>query len=255
MRRGGYGRRALPAGRRDYGDGGGRFYGDDGREPDLSRGIWPGPTSSTATSPGYDAGGPSREPTTPRAMASPASTTATTRDRCASMRRPASGGTGGYDYERGYGDGGRGGESRAASEFEDAGRNAGEFLHRAGEKVATWFGGGGEARAYDPDYSTAESAAGPGPQGLQALRRADQRRRPRAADRRSLARRLRDRDRGLGRRGDALRHGPEPRGQAPRRTDRRGDHRRDPRAEQPAPRAEPQARRDDPGANGATRKA
>ena len=67
-------------------------------------------------------------------------------------RRPAplSGGTGGYDYELGYGDGGRGDEHRGAyrfgdnperaERFEEGGRAAGEFLHRAGEKVASWLG-------------------------------------------------------------------------------------------------------------------
>jgi len=49
----------------------------------------------------------------------------------------------------GYGDGGRG------ERFEEAGRGAGEFLHRAGEKVAAWFAGGGEGRAYEPDFDRA----------------------------------------------------------------------------------------------------
>ena len=89
------------------------------------------------------------------------------------MRRPASGGTGGYDYERGYGDGGRrdaGGETRS-DRFEDAGRHAGDFLHRAGEKVANWFAGGSEARAYDPDFDRPQ-ARGLGPKGY---KRSDER--------------------------------------------------------------------------------
>jgi osmotically-inducible protein OsmY len=90
------------------------------------------------------------------------------------MDRPAAGGTGGYDYERGYGDGGRR-DTRRTERFEDAGRNAGDFLHRAGEKVASWFGGGGEAPAYEPGaYGRAGSrgARGLGPQGY---KRSDER--------------------------------------------------------------------------------
>jgi hypothetical protein len=86
-------------------------------------------------------------------------------------RRFASGGTGGYDYERGYGEGPprqtyrREGRSERTERFEDAGRHAGDFLHRAGERVASWFGGGGEARAYH-DYERPERGArGLGPQG------------------------------------------------------------------------------------------
>jgi osmotically-inducible protein OsmY len=71
-------------------------------------------------------------------------------------RRMAAGGTGGYDYERGYGDGGRRDAERQqrTQHFEDAGRGAGDFLHRAGERVASWFGAG-EARSH----------RGRGPQG------------------------------------------------------------------------------------------
>lgn len=52
-------------------------------------------------------------------------------------------GPGRYDYERRYGDAGRGRTERT-QRFEDAGRNAGDFFHRAGEKVASWFGGGSD---------------------------------------------------------------------------------------------------------------
>jgi hypothetical protein len=97
------------------------------------------------------------------------------------MSRPASGGTGGYDYERGYGDGGRR-ESRG-DRFEDAGRSAGEFLHRAGEKVAHWFNAGGEGRIYDRDYldptprSWRDREAGRGARGLgpSGYKRSDER--------------------------------------------------------------------------------
>jgi len=88
------------------------------------------------------------------------------------MRHPASGGTGGYDYERGYGDGGRGGDR--GERFEDAGRGAGDFLHRAGERVASWFGGGNESRSHDPDHQDGRprGARGLGPQGY---KRSDER--------------------------------------------------------------------------------
>ena len=86
--------------------------------------------------------------------------------------RTFSGGTGGYDYERGYGDGGRSqdrGEARG-ERFENAGRGAGEFLHRAGEKVAAWFGGGGEGRAYGSDFERGHRGKGP-----QGYKRSDER--------------------------------------------------------------------------------
>jgi hypothetical protein len=93
----------------------------------------------------------------------------------------ASGGTGGYDYERGYGDGGRRDDyrrgrserSERTERFEDAGRHAGDFLHRAGERMASWFGGGSEARAYhDYDDRQNRGARGLGPQGY---KRSDER--------------------------------------------------------------------------------
>jgi osmotically-inducible protein OsmY len=87
-------------------------------------------------------------------------------------------------YDRGgYGEAGYGsypGEYRRevrrdrTERFEDAGRHAGDFLHRAGERVASWFGGGGEARAYH-DYdreSRDRGARGLGPQGY---KRSDER--------------------------------------------------------------------------------
>jgi osmotically-inducible protein OsmY len=87
------------------------------------------------------------------------------------MRKPAAGGTGGYDYERGYGDGGR--RETRGERFEEAGRGAGSFLHRAGERVASWFGAGSESRIYDPDFQgRARGARGLGPQGY---KRSDER--------------------------------------------------------------------------------
>ena len=87
-------------------------------------------------------------------------------------RYGVAGGTGGYDYERGYGDGGRGDDrDRDRSDrFEDAGRSAGEFLHRAGERVASWFGGE-DRDGYGPDRRE-RSHRGLGPKGY---KRSDER--------------------------------------------------------------------------------
>jgi osmotically-inducible protein OsmY len=151
----------------DYTDGG-RYYGDDSRERIYREEYGQGGREYGEVPRGYDAGdygrqaydrggygeaGYGRYPGEP-------------------SRRMASGGTGGYDYERGYGDGGRRDARPERTErFEDAGRNAGEFLHRAGERVASWFGGGGEARAYH-DYDRDRGHRGRGPQGY---KRSDER--------------------------------------------------------------------------------
>lgn len=55
--------------------------------------------------------------------------------------RPLSSGTGGYGYE--------GREAPPRQRFEEASRDAGRFLHRAGERVAHWFGAG-EHRSFEP---------------------------------------------------------------------------------------------------------
>jgi osmotically-inducible protein OsmY len=100
--------------------------------------------------------------------------------------RGFSGGTGGYDYERGYGDGGRQSSARAYSgdrgwgsrdqdrterteRFEQAGHDAGDFFRRAGERVASWFGGGEGERG---DYRSDRNFRGMGPKGY---KRADER--------------------------------------------------------------------------------
>jgi osmotically-inducible protein OsmY len=74
------------------------------------------------------------------------------------LRRPVSGGTGGYDYERGYGNAGRreftgSGErwiEHERRELRDERRDErrdegpgghGDFLQRASERLASWFGG------------------------------------------------------------------------------------------------------------------
>jgi len=97
------------------------------------------------------------------------------------MRRPVSGGTGGYDYaERGYGDGGREYEgnrygARDRDEgFEDRAREAGEFFRRTGRRISNWFadvaGEGSYDRGYAEDrqrYDAFRGARGRGPKGYQ----------------------------------------------------------------------------------------
>jgi len=97
---------------------GGRFYGDDRRQPIYRQEYGQGGREYGAVPGGYDAD---------REME---------RRYAREMRRPASGGTGGYDFERGYGDGGRG-EERGQDwrRGEDRGRGGG-FL----QKAKSWFG-------------------------------------------------------------------------------------------------------------------
>jgi len=93
------------------------------------------------------------------------------------MRRPAggtySGGTGGYDYERGYGDGGReSGRYEARDhdgDFEDRAREAGEFFRRTGRKISNWFSDvAGESYGEDRQrYEAYRGARGRGPKGYQ----------------------------------------------------------------------------------------
>jgi osmotically-inducible protein OsmY len=159
----------------DY-SGGGRFYGDDDRERIYREEYGQGGVEYGAVPGGYDTQrSPTRERYHAEGYGQPGYGGYEGEFR-RDMNRPASGGTGGYDYERGYGDGGRRdirGETRVETRgdrFEDAGRNAGDFLHRAGEKVAAWFSGGGESRIYDRDYldpnhRAPRGARGKGPQG------------------------------------------------------------------------------------------
>jgi osmotically-inducible protein OsmY len=158
--------------RQDY-RAGGRFYGDDNRERIYREEYGMGGGEYRGASTGYDAGGYS--PTRARYHADGYGQPGYDADYRRDMNRPASGGTGGYDYERGYGDGGRG-DSRG-ERFERAGRGAGDFLHRAGERVASWFNGGDEGRIDDPNYldpnrSATRGARGLGPQGY---KRSDER--------------------------------------------------------------------------------
>lgn len=146
---------------------GGRYYGDSGRES-IYREEWSQGARDTGPAPrGYDAD----------------------RYDTGGARRAGggySGGTGGYDYERGYGDGGRqgfrgrdedrghGGQDRGErweQKGREMGHDTGDFFRRAGEKVASWFGGneterGGQDRSRDRDFR------GMGPKGY---KRADER--------------------------------------------------------------------------------
>lgn len=91
------------------------------------------------------------------------------------MRRPPSGGTfsggtGGYDYERGYGDGGR----EQGGDMEDRARDAGDFFRRTGRRISNWFsdvaGEGSSDRGYGEDrqrYEEFRGARGRGPKGYQ----------------------------------------------------------------------------------------
>ncbi|HLZ77568.1 BON domain-containing protein [Phenylobacterium sp.] len=187
---GGYGRGRFQGGdyaAQDYRTGGGRFYGDDSRGRIYREEYGQGGVEYGDVPQGYDAGRYDDGAYSP--------TRARYHDEGygrsgyggypgefrREMNYPASGGTGGYDYERGYGDGGprdsRLGESRG-DRFEGAGRSAGAFLHRAGEKVASWFNAGGEGRIYDRDYldptptTWRRGARGLGPQGY---KRSDER--------------------------------------------------------------------------------
>jgi osmotically-inducible protein OsmY len=58
------------------------------------------------------------------------------------MQRPVHGGTaGGYGYERGQDDAGRGGRAAHGDnrDFEDRARDAGDFFRRAGQRISNWF--------------------------------------------------------------------------------------------------------------------
>jgi len=159
MRRGDYetGYRANPRFHgEDYTRGGG-YYGDDGRAR-LYREAWETDEHR------YDPEG--------RRFGSYEADRRWERE----MRRPGargvySGGTGGYDYERGYGDAGR--DDRG---FEDRARDAGDFLRRAGQRISNWFsdvaGEGGATYEDGSRYEAYRGARGLGPKGY---KRSDER--------------------------------------------------------------------------------
>lgn len=140
----GYGYRggARRAGAQD-GTRGGRYYGDDGRRA-LYRDE-------------YQSGGPAYGDV-PRTYEEGSRFGSREADARWSreMRRPVSGGTGGYDYERGYGDAGRDEDHEG---FEERAREAGEFFRRTGRRVAEWFSG--------DENDGRSSHRGRGPKGYQ----------------------------------------------------------------------------------------
>ena len=151
---------------------GGRFLGDDERERVYREEYGQGGVEYGDVPRGYDADGgysPTRERYHAEGYGQPGFGSDAAEDR-REMNRPSSGGTGGYDYERGYGDAGRrerreDPDSRG-ERFEDAGRHAGDFLHRAGQRVASWFNAGGESAIRDPHYLDPDRGKrGLGPQG------------------------------------------------------------------------------------------
>jgi osmotically-inducible protein OsmY len=149
-----YQRSHQQAGRYSRGgyDAGGRYYGDGGRERIYREEYGQGGVEYGDVPRGYDAGYRGSRGYERGAFAG---------------GRMASGGTGGYDYERGYGQGGRRRDAEDRGErFERGGREAGEFFRRAGERVASWFGGGEPDRDRDRDFR------GMGPRGY---KRADER--------------------------------------------------------------------------------
>ena len=116
----------------DYSQGG-RYYGDDERQPIYREEYGMGGREYGDVPRGYDAGrgqyggGQSGGQYAGYGNARPA------------YGGVGAGGTGGYDYDRGYGDGGR----RDWDRDERGGGmdRAGDFLSRAGQKVASWFRG------------------------------------------------------------------------------------------------------------------
>lgn len=145
------GYRANP---RSYGQDyrGGRFYGDDGRGP-IFRNAYEYGAQPRSYDEGHRFG--SREADERWAR---------------EMRRsgPYAGGTGGYDYERGYGDAGRGRDG--GPDFEDRARDAGDFFRRTGQKISNWFSEAtheGERR-----FDEARDHRGRGPKGY---KRSDER--------------------------------------------------------------------------------
>jgi hypothetical protein len=163
-------------GDQDYAHGG-RFYGDDERQAVYRQEYGQGGREYGEVPRGYDAG---RQGGGQRAQ---------DYDTGYQRRMPpatggvASGGVGGYDYERGYGDAGRrefrgdqgqwmrherderrehfgGGRHGADEHFEDRSREAGQSLRSVGQKISSWFrgdhfmeGSGGEQqRGYQTDF-------------------------------------------------------------------------------------------------------
>jgi hypothetical protein len=123
----------------DY-TGGGRFYGDDEREPIYREEYGQGGVEYGDVPRGYDARGSGDQGGAGGYDSGYQGRTGPTSDR------RASGGTGGYDYERGYGDGGRGPMGRDRERWDERGgdNRSGEgvdFMRKAGERISNWFKG------------------------------------------------------------------------------------------------------------------
>jgi osmotically-inducible protein OsmY len=193
MRRGDYdtGYRANPRfSNVDY-TRGGRFYGDDGRGRIYREEYGQGGYDYGPTPRGYDEGRRfgSREADQryAREMNRYRGGYGTDMGLSGGYRAGTwSGGTGGYDYERGYGDAGRsetryGREDEGRERFEDRAREAGDFFRRTGQKISSWFEGVGredrsdydrDRRAYEDYRADNRGARGLGPKGY---KRSDER--------------------------------------------------------------------------------
>ena len=138
---------------------GGRYYGDDARDRIYREEYGLGGYDYGPAPRGYDEG---------RRFGSRDADERWARE----MHRTASGGTGGYDYERGYGDGGRE-ESRRA--YEERAREAGDFFRRTGQRISNWFSDVRRDMDYRDDerrYEAYRGARGLGPKGY---KRSDER--------------------------------------------------------------------------------
>ncbi|WP_374471929.1 BON domain-containing protein [Phenylobacterium sp.] len=154
-------------GGQDYSSGG-RYYGDDDRQPIYREEYGMGGREYGKVPGGYDArregfGGGRQSYGGGYGADSYGQAYADRGDYRQGNMRPAyggtaSGGTGGYDFERGYGDGGRQGDDRGGGR--DPMDRAGDFLSRAGQKISNWFRGdslmegsrGDEPRGFREDY-------------------------------------------------------------------------------------------------------
>ena len=163
MRRGDYeagygrggGRRSAPRFQSQDYTRGGRYYGDDARQPIYREEYGLGGREYGRVPRGYDEG-------------ERFGTREADQRWAREMRRPAAGGTGGYDYERGYGDAGRRGSDEHEG-LEDRAREAGEFFRRTGHKISSWFSGD-DHPDYDEDrgrYQADRGHRGLGPKGYQ----------------------------------------------------------------------------------------
>lgn len=152
--------------RQDYARGG-RYYGDDGRAGVYRENYGQGGHEYGSVPHGYDQGQRFGSREADERWRREMSRGGDRYEGAAYGTQPFSGGTGGYDYERGYGDGGR--ETyRGREDFEDRAREAGDFFRRTGEKVKSWFNDLGN----DDDRDRYRGARGLGPKGY---KRSDER--------------------------------------------------------------------------------